>query len=707
MLKNISVFNEINQADVISFDVFDTLITRPFIKPRDLLMLLAMKVCKKYNLPLHPDKYLSLRMVCEREARAESGCEDISLQKIYDLFAERMFLDEKLSNALMQEEIEIEIEYSQPREEMRELYEYAKNRGKHIYFVSDMYLDTETLIVLLKKNNYDANWNNTLVSSFYGVTKHSGALFQILKDKVESDVQSGNILHIGDNFNADIKGARSLGIKAYFCENPHEEFLKIPEIKAIFKDNVSGRDNKLGINLMLGLCAKKFMGGIHPNIFYDKNSLLDGKAYNLGYFGVGLFLLNFSLWIMDYAKKNQIKNLIFLARDGYLLNEVYKVVASKVKDAPPSRYLLSSRRMFSIPSIFDKKDLNLIFNNNYEGTVFDFVKFRLGLEVDAGICEKLNSVNLSLDSEISTLSDILEVRTLVDALSTDILLNAERERVALRRYVKDQEFIDEKCALVDLGYNGSISLYFNKIFSTDFESLNVAADAAAKERIQYTSGLEVKGWLIDSLPFTSYNFNLLKIIPLLETIFSTKLNQSEKIVLTDDGFKEIFIEDENSSDPKRIKFVTDVHAGAIEFVKDFIEICGDDIGMYALDPISSTGVINRHFNKPKSEDIKIWDGIYFENNFAGWKNKAIFSSSGEYKSLWGNAFENKEISVENKSNPKDDEVNIKIEGLVDWFFYKIQSEKKYLKYKRNKAHYFNDAKNPIFRKLGLAIYGKK
>ena len=44
--------------------------------------------------------------------------------------------------------------------------------------------------------------------------------------------------------------------------------------------------------------------------------------------------------------------------------------------------------MFSSPSIFEKKDLNVIFNTNYEGSVEDFIKFRLGIEVDEEVLNK-------------------------------------------------------------------------------------------------------------------------------------------------------------------------------------------------------------------------------------------------------------------------------------------------------------------------------
>ncbi len=632
-----TLISEINKCPVISFDVFDTLITRRFIQPRDIHFYVGCLACKKLGLALQPYKYMEMRMASEKEARSKSYKEDITLDEIYKLLAERLFVDEDTAETLKNMELEAEREFSVARPAMKEVYDYAVEQGKKIFFVSDMYLPKEFIIELLRRQGYDALPGNTIVSSDEGVIKITGNLFKRLI-QLAGTGDPLDILHIGDNFNVDTKGARAVGLRAYYCENVHETFLSFPEMAKLFKFNARLTEMQMGICLYLGIVANRLMESVHPRRIYAEDTLFNASAYNLGYFGLGIFLLNFTDWLKDHIVKNGVKQLVFLSRDGQLIKNVYDAVYGDDPSLPKSIYLYSSRRMYTIPCIRRERDFNIIFNNNFQGSAEDFVKTRLGLtEPDEyAKAEAILKRELGIGPAMEVNMSQPLAREIVRVLKDMVLKNAKREREAILRYFAATLDLKAPTAMVDLGYNATIVRYFNDLTGCDAESVNVLVEALAFERCLYPYGQKIAGYALGLVPFVQYNYNLREIVPMLETCFSTKDNQAEKAVIERGKPQVRFIEDEQSQDPRRLQFVTDVRAGVMDFIRDFTAARRRAPGLFATNPVDAARVLALHFNEPSFKDMEIWDGIYFENNFAGWKNKAIFSTSKQFFSLWAN-----------------------------------------------------------------------
>lgn len=59
-----------NRKEVVSFDIFDTLITRLIYNPDDIFMLMERKIYNEYNLKLD---YLKVRKEAEAKATAKKG----------------------------------------------------------------------------------------------------------------------------------------------------------------------------------------------------------------------------------------------------------------------------------------------------------------------------------------------------------------------------------------------------------------------------------------------------------------------------------------------------------------------------------------------------------------------------------------------------------------------------------------------------------
>ena len=147
--------------DVISFDVFDTLIFRPFKTPHDALLLLSYK----YN----DSNFYQLRILAEKEARLKSekeGSFETTIYAIYNEISKYMNIDPVLG-AHNEMNFEKDICYTNPYFKL--IYDTLRTNGKNIIAISDMYMPSWWIKELLHKCNYDIV--EVFVSCEYGVNK--------------------------------------------------------------------------------------------------------------------------------------------------------------------------------------------------------------------------------------------------------------------------------------------------------------------------------------------------------------------------------------------------------------------------------------------------------------------------------------------------------------------------------------------------------
>ena len=155
--------SQIDKHDIISFDIFDTLLLRPYVKPTDLFFHLE----RLENV----DGFHNARIEAERQARkTHSDLEDITIDEIYDEIADKY-------KPLKQKEMDLERQVLQPNPEMKEVFGYAKEQNKRIIIVSDMYLSSDFLKSVLEEKGF-IGFEKLYVSSKYGKLKYSGNLFK-------------------------------------------------------------------------------------------------------------------------------------------------------------------------------------------------------------------------------------------------------------------------------------------------------------------------------------------------------------------------------------------------------------------------------------------------------------------------------------------------------------------------------------------------
>ena len=100
-------------VEVVSFDIFDTLLVRPAKEPKDIFALLQSVVQERFGL-----NFLELRYHAEEDL----GKENAKLPEIWDQIARKHSLEPNVARELMQMEIKLEKDVLTPRNDVKELY---------------------------------------------------------------------------------------------------------------------------------------------------------------------------------------------------------------------------------------------------------------------------------------------------------------------------------------------------------------------------------------------------------------------------------------------------------------------------------------------------------------------------------------------------------------------------------------------------------
>lgn len=204
----------LSEYDVISFDIFDTLILRPFPQPSDLFEIVGGRL----GIP----NFRQIRINAERDARAEAialnGNDEVTIYDIYKQVSGRTGVD---GNKGAETELEAEKEYCFADPYMKQVYEILLDQGKEIVITSDMYIPHDRMEELLAVCGY-AGYKKLYVSCDYQCSKHMGGLYKILISKHSG----GKMIHVGDNFLSDIESAKKSGIAAKFYQSSHLEAVK-------------------------------------------------------------------------------------------------------------------------------------------------------------------------------------------------------------------------------------------------------------------------------------------------------------------------------------------------------------------------------------------------------------------------------------------------------------------------------------------------
>ena len=411
--------DELSEFDIVSFDVFDTLIFRPFAKPTDLFYLVEAKTgC--FN-------FCELRSQAEQISRAKTTKPNFEVD-IYDVY-------EELSNmcpltkedASVELELEKEVCYANPY--MYEVYKILKARGQKMVVTSDMYLPCEVISAILQKNGYDA-FEKIYVSNEYGFNKASGKLFEVVK----SEHPDSTIIHVGDSVEADVVGASRAKIANCHYQqcnsygNAYRPASLISPVSSIYK----------------GIVNNYMYNGVESNTARE----------DFGFVYAGVVVSGFCEWINKFCKEKKLDKILFLARD---MDIFYKIYNKHYKEFD-NEYVITSR--FSLQEVIVRDYPSEFFHHTIKarcdrGYTIEQALNEINLDFLAGECAKfkLNKKDVITGVKIGKLEEMFV------ANNERIANHFKDNEFAAMQYFKANIADAKRICVIDLGWRGSILAY--------------------------------------------------------------------------------------------------------------------------------------------------------------------------------------------------------------------------------------------------------
>ena len=545
----------LSQAEMYSFDVFDTLLMRYVAAPYLVNEVIRLKVeyllGRSFNFP-------ALRLKAEAEARQiKRG--DVTLDDIYQSFATLTKFDAVTCKKIRELEVETELELILPRKEVVGWFKEILRRGKSVWLISDMYLQTPDLERLLKKCGVEG-YEELLISCETGLRKDTAEIWNHLARQGLNTV--GRLIHIGDNEMSDFQLPCDRNFGGYHVMSAINLFSQVPFGRNLLES--LGYKMSLYAGIMLGVVlAKKFHD---PFALHDDNGRLIIKNFReLGYWFYGVPLLTFILWLMQKTSIDGVERILFLARDGYFLQPLYKFVSQLLKIEPlPSDYFYSSRRAVTIASIREISQAKMLMRLKFVGTTKHFFKARFGLDLG-------DDRKVSLPEK-----DSKTVAKIIDEHAEEILQHAAAERANYEKYIANLGGSLDNVGVVDMGYSGTIQYYLQELTGKTFTGYYFATSAT--NRFGKDADKMLRGCFTENDDYSRTKSAIYRYQLLFETILTAPDAQLKNF---DAAGNPIFGEPEPGQNC--FEDIREIHEGIKDFCRDVFEIFGNIILRVPID----------------------------------------------------------------------------------------------------------------------------
>lgn len=545
------LFNEIDKHSIVSFDIFDTLIMRKTLYPTDVFELVSQKIDKKLSVKFD---FVKERIFAEKQILIQNPTFDL----IYNNLQKNVNITNTEKEYLKKLEFELERSVISPRKKMIEFLNYSKDIGKDVYLVSDMYYTKGKLEELLITNGIQG-YKELLISCEHGNTK-SENLFKKLKGYIGEQ----SCIHIGDNYEADIISAKRNNITPFEILSA-VDMLEISSYKELLDDTSS-----LGNRCLLGLFVEKAFN--NPFCLYNSEGRLRvTDAYTMGYLFIAPLISEFTKWLIKELQINDFDKILFLSRDGYLVQKLYEIAKICINDLPDSQYFLTSRIIGIAATIYDENNILETSRLAYNGTKEELLKNRYLLEE--------SDIDVNVDKQKS-------IEEYVLSHSEQILKKSKVLRDAYNKYAKQLGVNSEdKIAVFDFYAAGTCQLCLEKILKNQFSGYyfyQIKSTEKEKNNLNVNSFFDFENIFNNDVFFSEgYLF--------LENIL-TSMDPTLKEI---NKFDEIKYVNESRKKEQLIELI-EIHQGIEEYFKQYLDFMWKfDLQLCEVDKLFSL-MINKY-----------------------------------------------------------------------------------------------------------------
>lgn len=523
--------------DVISFDIFDTLVMRKVLDPIDVFRLTEKKIRRQLG--------KNVEFVLYRK-RAAGLLTDPTIDEIYEKVQELMKCSREMCQAMKQCEWETELSLLIAREDIVSLCKSLQKK-KEVYFISDMYYSSAMLQDILRCAGIEAEPSQIFVSCEKRKSKGNGDLWEYYQNTV---VKGRRAIHIGDNENADCQKAEQQGVDSFFVMNA-VDMLKRSSMRTALPKAVT-----LYASMALGLCVSRIFNS--PFAFHDTKGVVEFKnSEEAGYCLFGGVAYSFLLWTLKQAYLDGIEELLFFAREGYLLIEQYHYLLALLKiDGPKAVYLEISRRAIMGASVSCKEDIYDLARFPYDGTVQDFFRDRFGVRVEDVTYENVLMADIQKDEK--------KLFGMLNRYMPEIDCSLKCEQKGYRKYFESMN-IGNNFAVIDSILYGNTQYYLGKFLGKRTKGYYFSVCLEANNRC--IADNEMKGCFQKKTDCSGRDTAVFRYASILEAFFTSP--EGMLINIKESGEKNYA---ERMTNQMKFEVRRKMQKGVLHFIKDMIDL---------------------------------------------------------------------------------------------------------------------------------------
>ncbi len=506
-------------AALVSFDLFDTLLTRAVWRPDDLFALIARR------LPPAPGAWFTARRAgAEAAARQNAGNTEITLADIYAVLRGGLAPSDAMPidlDAVMALEIALEIEVVAADAAVRAVFEALVAAGRRVVLVSDMYLPRHAIEAMLQRAGIVGH-KLLYLSSETGRTKASGAVWADVR--ADFGLAPGTLItHLGDHPASDGSVAADHGVTPFLLSMPER---RLPDRR------FPPSRHPLG-DICHALLRRAVSGAVSGS--YDA----DPYFLTLAYLVVAPAAIGMAGWIAAMSREEG-RRVHFLARDGLVFRIAYEA-AWRAADEPASSYIWSSRRCLNIAAIdrLGETDLDFLCSGVTELPAAAYLR-RIGLDIDDPAIARCIARIVPDPAMIVGADSRDGLRAAFRALAGPIEAQAAIERSALLRHLDRVGLFASPALVVDLGWHGSLQRSLLRLrdlagATTDIAGAYLGTTAAqSRATAAQPRTIDARGWWFAAgNPSEVVTATVGRSYEVIELLFSAPESGISHIVMTD------------------------------------------------------------------------------------------------------------------------------------------------------------------------------
>lgn len=337
------------------------------------------------------------------------------------------------------------------------------------------------------------------------------------------------------------------------------------------------------------------------------------NAEKIGYKYFVPFLYGLCNWLKIELNRNEINNVFFLARDGFIIKKAYETLFNNADNN--NKYMYLSRRSLSLPAMKMCSSIEEIHNflvlppSFYINDLLDIFDIKISDEI-------LKSKYGIEKDEIfyrTNYKDNSKILQILKDNKSKIMHEIENQSNFFLDYTKNIGFRGN-VAIVDIGWHNSIQYLLNACFENEYNGkiygyyIGVYKDSKKlpKNNIVY-------GYLYnENNRKSNLKYKTFAFVALLESLFLAQEGTTLKYTKNNGDIVPLLREYEYKDEKQMESIIKEIQKGAIHFCEDFKKKLDYNINMKDKMEIYNKNILKLGLS-PNKEELEILSKLEFEN----------------------------------------------------------------------------------------------